>query len=105
MLIDPSCTIFIRGLEGGYCYDRIQASGTSERFHETPSKNKFSHICDASQYLLLGGGEWLEMVGRKPRGGQPINGKGHWDPFDRQRKAMGKDRRDKDWDRILRRGI
>jgi len=104
LLVDPSCSMFIRGLEGGYCYDRIQASGSSERFHETPSKNKFSHVCDASQYLLLGGGEWLEMVGRKPRGGKPINAKGHWDPFDRQKKVMGQNRREKDWDRILRRG-
>ena len=102
MLIDPSCAMLIRGYETGYCYDRVQASGATERFHDKPSKNKFSHVHDAKQYLMLGGGEGLEMLGRGRS--KPVNARGYWDPFDRQNKVMGKTE-GKGWDRLFRRGM
>ena len=55
ILIDPKCTNIVKGFDGGYHYRRMQVSG--ERYEEKPSKNRFSHIHDALQYMLLGAGE------------------------------------------------
>ncbi|MDA3807424.1 MAG: hypothetical protein PF440_05840 [Thiomicrorhabdus sp.] len=50
--IHPRCDYLRRAFNGGYKYRRLQVVGT-ERFAETPEKNKFSHISDACQYLCL----------------------------------------------------
>ena len=64
ILIDPKCTNIIRGFDGGYHYRRMQVSG--ERYEEKPCKNRFSHIHDALQYMLLGAGEGRQLtVGTK----------------------------------------
>jgi hypothetical protein len=55
-LIDPRCTILIRGLAGGYHYKRLPVAGEA-RYQDKPDKNRFSHVCEARQYMLLGGGE------------------------------------------------
>ena len=55
ILIDPKCINLIKGFDGGYHYRRMQVSG--ERYEEKPSKNRFSHVHDALQYMLLGAGE------------------------------------------------
>ena len=60
LLIDPKCINLIKGFSGGYHYKRIQTSG--ERYDEKPNKNRFSHIHDALQYLLLGAGEGRRLV-------------------------------------------
>ena len=60
LLIDPKCINLIKGFSGGYHYKRIQTSG--ERYDERPNKNRFSHIHDALQYLLLGAGEGRSLV-------------------------------------------
>jgi hypothetical protein len=64
ILIDPKCINLIRGFDGGYHYRRIQVSG--ERYDERPNKNRFSHIHDSLQYMLLGAGEGrLLTIGNK----------------------------------------
>lgn len=63
LLIDPSCKNLIAGFEGGYHYRRLQVSG-AEKFEEKPDKNRFSHVHDALQYMMLGGGEGREMLGQ-----------------------------------------
>jgi hypothetical protein len=60
LLIDPKCINLIKGFAGGYHYKRIQTSG--ERYDEKPNKNRFSHVHDALQYLLLGAGEGRSLV-------------------------------------------
>jgi len=50
LLIDPSCTRTINGFVAGYSYPEISTTGV---FKEKPSKNKFSHIHDAIQYVLV----------------------------------------------------
>ena len=60
LLIDPKCINLIKGFVGGYHYKRIQTSG--ERYDEKPNKNRFSHVHDALQYLLLGAGEGRSLV-------------------------------------------
>lgn len=48
------CEQLRKGFNGGYCYKRIQTSGSDERFRDVPDKNKFSHPHDGLQYLCLG---------------------------------------------------
>ena len=60
MLIDPKCINIIKGFDGGYHYRRMQVSG--ERYDEKPNKNRFSHIHDALQYMLLGAGEGRKLT-------------------------------------------
>lgn len=55
LLIDPRCVTLISGLGGGYYLRRLRVSG--ERYAEQPEKNSYSHICEAMENALLGGGE------------------------------------------------
>ncbi len=55
MLVDPRCVTFITGMSGGYFMRRLRVTG--ERYAEEPEKNQYSHICEAGENLLLGGGE------------------------------------------------
>ncbi len=49
MLIDPSASVLIRALSGGYRF-RLKRNGESE---DTPDKGMYSHIADALQYACL----------------------------------------------------
>jgi hypothetical protein len=62
-IVSPSCRVLRKAMSGGYCYRRIQLSG-AERFMDKPDKNQFSHVADALQYALLGGGEGRALVRR-----------------------------------------
>jgi hypothetical protein len=55
LTVDPRVTTFITGMSGGYFMRRIRVSG--ERYAEEPEKNQYSHICEAGEYMMLGGGE------------------------------------------------
>ena len=86
LLIDPGAVTLIRGFEGGYHYRRLQVSG-AERFENTPNKNKFSHVHDASQYMFLGGGESRALtVGGLKANVRNARAERH-DPFARKRKG------------------
>jgi len=50
LLIDFRCTKLINGLMGGYHYPEIGKSGV---YRNQPEKNRFSHICDALQYVAV----------------------------------------------------
>lgn len=56
LIMDPACRTLRKGMSGGYSYKRVQVSGDA-RFHDKPDKNRYSHVCEALQYMLLGGGE------------------------------------------------
>ena len=56
LVIHPDCKQVRKGMSGGYNYKRIQVSG-DERYHDKPDKNRYSHCCEAGQYLMLGAGE------------------------------------------------
>ena len=84
LIIDPRCKNLIKGFEGGYHYRRMQVSG--ERYEENPNKNRFSHVHDALQYLMLGGGEGRKLTSSgeakvvvKPR---------LWDVFQRKQRQQ-----------------
>ena len=56
----------------------MQVSG--ERYDERPNKNRFSHVHDAFQYLLLGAGEGRSLtVGRNSA--KPVIAKRAFDVF------------------------
>ena len=62
LLVDPTCTYLIKGFDGGYHYRKLNVSG-GERFEDKPEKNnKYSHVHDALQYALCGGGESRKMT-------------------------------------------
>jgi hypothetical protein len=57
IIIDPSCRVLIRALNGGYRFKRMRVSGEEPVYKDKPDKNKWSHVAEALQYMLLGGGE------------------------------------------------
>lgn len=65
ILISPRCRTLRRALLSGYAYKRQRLPGGGERYEDVPAKSEHSHIADALQYLLLGGGEWVEATRRR----------------------------------------
>lgn len=82
LLLDPRCVMLRKGFGGGYHYRRMQVSG-AERYDMSPNKNKFSHVHDALQYALCGGGESRSLtIGAGPQ--RPVNAKGNYDVLERK---------------------
>lgn len=63
-LIHPDCKITRKGMQGGYMFKRVKVAG-DERFRDQPDKNRFSHPCEAGQYVMLGAGEHLAVLPKK----------------------------------------
>ena len=70
MQISQRCPITRKGMAGGYAYKRVQVSG-AERYQDKPDKNRFSHPCEAGQYLMLGAGEGRTLI-KNERAYKPI---------------------------------
>jgi hypothetical protein len=84
-IIDPSCRVLIAGLEGAWNYKRVK--GTSG-FHDEPQKNRYSHICEAWEYGLVGEGEHRLIVGKSAKGAATQhNVRSQQDPLERFRKV------------------
>lgn len=49
------CPVLVAGMAGQFAYPRLQTS--DERYGDRAMKNRYSHVCDALQYMVLGGGE------------------------------------------------
>jgi hypothetical protein len=60
LVISPRCRTLITGMSGRY-HLKKEESGEL-----VPSKDRYSHLCDALQYGLLGQGEGRRMVGLDP---------------------------------------
>ena len=60
LVIGRKCKNLCKGMNGGYKYKRMQVSG--EKFQLKPDKNKYSHVCEALQYLLLGMGKGYDVL-------------------------------------------
>lgn len=58
--VSPACRSLKVGMEGRYCFKRKQASTET---HTEPDKNRYSHLADALQYMVLGMGEGRAMMG------------------------------------------
>lgn len=65
-VVSPSCRMLRKALAGKYYYRRVQVGG-DERYADSPTKNEYSHVADALQYCLLGGGEGRKLRGRGGR--------------------------------------
>jgi hypothetical protein len=61
IIVHPQCRFLNKGLAGGYRYKRVKVTG-DERYKDEPDKNVYSHVADALQYLLLGGGEYERII-------------------------------------------
>jgi hypothetical protein len=51
-IIDPSCKLLREGFLGGYQFARVRVTGT-ERYHDVPLKNIYSHLHDCCQYFCM----------------------------------------------------
>ena len=60
--IGLNATLTRKAFAGGYKYKRMQVTG-DDRFMDKPDKNKYSHISDAVQYLMLGAVGGSDVVG------------------------------------------
>lgn len=49
--LHPRCTMLRKGFAGRYQYRRVRVAGASERYHDEPEKNEYSHPHDALQYI------------------------------------------------------
>lgn len=83
-LLSPRCTTLRIGFNSGYRFRKARVTDT--RFAEQADKNKFSHVHDALQYGLSGGGEdhivraRVANEDRRRRQGA-ANHQHDWDPF------------------------
>lgn len=64
LLVHPNCKTLRKGLGGAWKYKRMLTVGR-ESFHDKPDKGIYSHICEAGEYMLLGGGEHRAII--KPK--------------------------------------
>jgi hypothetical protein len=63
-VIHPEMLVARKGFSGGYHYARIQVAG-DERYHDKPVKNVYSHVIEANEYGMLGGGEGKALIRRE----------------------------------------
>lgn len=63
LLLDPRCSVLRKGFNAAYRYRRMQTA--DGRYADAPDKNDVSHVHDALQYALVGGGELRAVLGRK----------------------------------------
>jgi hypothetical protein len=62
-LVHPDCKVLRKAHQGAYCFRRLQVAGM-ERFRDAPDKSKWSHVAEAEQYMMLGGGEGKAVIRR-----------------------------------------
>lgn len=55
LVVSPDARTIRKGFAGAYCFKRVQVAN-DERYKDSPDKNSFSHVADALQYALMGGG-------------------------------------------------
>lgn len=67
ILISRRCKVLRHGFNSGYRIRRIER-GNTRTFASVPEKNRYSHVHDALQYVMLGAGEYLHVLGRAERG-------------------------------------
>ena len=66
ILVSADCKMIRKGLVSGFHYKFVKTSNGTQT-HEEPAKNEHSHICEAVEYLVLGGGEYEVVHARRAR--------------------------------------
>lgn len=69
LIIHPECKMLRRACIDGYHYRKLKVAG--ERYDDKPDKNQWSHIAEALQYMMLGGGEGRVVLNRKKPTNRP----------------------------------
>lgn len=59
--ISSTCSVLKAGMEGGYHYRKLKVNH-GDMYSPEPTKNRFSHPCEAFEYLLCGAGESTRVV-------------------------------------------
>lgn len=72
LVIGPKCKQLRKAMNGGYKYRKLNVSG-GVRFSDKPEKNIYSHIAEALQYGMLGGGEGRAVIKSYNRNGNKSN--------------------------------
>jgi hypothetical protein len=81
LLIHKRCKMLIKGLKGGWSFRRMQIGGAEERYKDVPDKNKYSHVCDALGYLLMGAGEGRQRSLDEQRANLPASVEHDFNPL------------------------
>lgn len=68
LIIHPECAVLRTAMIDGYHYRKL--SKTGQFYAEEPEKNEYSHVAEALQYFLLGGGEGAVALGRDRQRGR-----------------------------------
>lgn len=66
LLVSRKAVMIRKGLNGGFCFRRIQVAGDA-RYTDEPDKNRFSHPVEACEYGLLGAGEGAMAISSPSR--------------------------------------
>jgi len=66
LVVNARCRVLIKGMAGAWNHRRVQIAGQA-RYVDTPDKNRYSHICEAAQYLLAGACELRRLLGGDER--------------------------------------
>lgn len=61
LLLSPRCRTLIAGMAGAWRYRRLLVAGEA-RYQDSPEKSRFSHVCEAAQYMLAGAGEGRRLL-------------------------------------------
>lgn len=63
LLVSENCPKLRKALSGGYQFRKLLIA-SQDRYETKPSKNMHSHVAEALQYLLVGGGEGKLVIKR-----------------------------------------
>lgn len=70
-LMAPRCITLRKGFNSMFRYKKIRVPG-QERFTTEVDKNHWSHVCEAEEYGVLGGGEYAAVMGRQDDRASPV---------------------------------
>lgn len=62
LLVDPRCLVTKTGFAGGHHYPKLKVRGIAGLYSDKPFKGRYSHIIDAVENGLLGGGEGEAVI-------------------------------------------
>jgi hypothetical protein len=89
LVVSPACAVLRKGMAGGYHYRRVPVAG-EERYEDKPCKNRFSHVCEAGQYLMLGAGEGRALVRPAEAAPRAERAQNDYSPFRRAGAGRGR---------------
>lgn len=69
-VLGPKCKILRKAMAGGYRYKRMQVTG-QDKYQDKPEKNRYSHVAEALQYLMIGAGVGGKVIETKGWGNSP----------------------------------